>query len=359
MKFALIGCSRISVNHLKAAHDNNFEIVALCDINRKNYDDLLEKCALKEEPEINFYADYREMIEQEPGIELVSIATPSNLHAEMALFCIEHKKHLIIEKPIALSIDEADEIVRSAAFFGVKVNVCHQNRLSATSQALKKAVVNGRFGKLSHGSIHVRWNRNAEYYEQAKWRGTWAQDGGCLMNQCIHGIDLLVWIMGSPVATVYAQTRQRFHSYIEAEDIGMAVLSFANGAIATIEGTTNVFPKNLEESLCLFGETGTVKLGGASASKIEVWDFLDNSAGQDLGLLMEQAKSMKGRGHYLLYKDIRQTIEQNGEPAIGAKAGRDALEIVLAIYKSQKTGLPVSLPLENFSTLDMKGEFCG
>ena len=358
MQFALIGCSRISVNHLMAALDNDFETVALCDINRQSFDSLLENCGLAGNSGVRFYSDYREMIEKEPSINLVSIATPSNLHAEMALYCIERKKHLIIEKPIALSIDDADEIVRMAEYHGVKVSICHQNRLSIISKALKEAVVDGRFGELSHGSIHVRWNRNAEYFEQAKWRGTWAQDGGCLMNQCIHGIDLLTWVMGSQVATVYAQTRQRFHNYLEAEDIGMAVLSFANGAIATIEGTTNVFPRNLEESLCIFGETGTVKLGGASASKIEVWDFLDSNSGQELDTLMEQAESARGKGHYLIYKDTKEAIERDREPFINAKAGRDALEIVLAIYKSQKTGLPVSLPLEDFSTLDMIGEFC-
>ena len=223
---------------------------------------------------------------------------------------------------------------------------------------MRKAVESGRFGKLSHGSIHVRWNRNKDYYTQASWRGTWAQDGGALMNQCIHGIDLLRWMMGDEVEEIYGVTRQQFHDYLEAEDIGMAVVKFKNGAIATIEGTTNVFPKNLEETLYLFGEKGTVKLGGKSTNNIDVWDFADESEQDQKNKgLEEETCNVYGNGHTSLFADMIDAIKNDRKPYVDAVAGRNALEMILAIYKSQKTGMPVKLPLEDFSSIDMQGEF--
>ncbi len=208
------------------------------------------------------------------------------------------------------------------------------------------------------GSINVRWNRNQDYYTQAPWRGTWAQDGGALMNQCIHGIDLLRWMMGDEVEEVYGQTRQQFHDYLEAEDIGMAVVKFKNGAIGTIEGTTNVYPHNLEETLYIFGENGTVKLGGKSTNNIDVWDFADESKeDQKKKGLEEETSNVYGNGHTSLYADVIKAIEDGRKPYVDAVAGRNALEMVLAIYKSQKTGQPVKLPLKDFGSIDMQGEF--
>ena len=225
-------------------------------------------------------------------------------------------------------------------------------------QKTKKALDEGRFGKLSHGSIHVRWNRDKAYYDQASWRGTWADDGGCLMNQCIHGIDLLRWLMGDEVVSVYGQTRQQEHPYLEAEDVGMAVVAFKNGAIATIEGTTNVYPKNLEETLYLFGETGTVKIGGTSTNNIDVWDFADETeADKENKGLKEATSNVYGNGHTSLYADVIEAIKDKREPYVDALAGRNALEMILAIYKSMKTGLPVKFPFDNFASTDMKGTF--
>ena len=178
------------------------------------------------------------------------------------------------------------------------------------------------------------------------------------MNQCIHGIDLLRWMMGGEVTSVYAQTRQRFHEYLETEDVGVAVLTFEDGSVATIEGTANVYPKNLEEALCFFGEKGTVKIGGTSANNIDVWEFSEEREGdQGLAGLEEQTSNVYGNGHTALYADVVQAIREDRVPYVDARAGRDALEVVLAIYKSQKTGLPVDLPLSNFACVDMKGEF--
>lgn len=358
MKYALIGCGRIAVNHIKAALNNELDIVAICDIDPTKFECLLEKAACGDLPDTERYLDYSKMLEEHPEIELVAVATESGKHATIALDCIDVGKNVIIEKPMAMSMDDADEIINRAEMKGVKVSACHQNRFNVAIQRLRGAIEEGRFGELSHGSIHVRWNRGKQYYDQASWRGTWAQDGGTLMNQCIHGIDLLRWMMGDNVEEVYGATRQRFHDYLEAEDVGVAVVKFANGAVGTIEGTSNVYPSNLEETLFLFGETGTVKVGGASTNNIDVWDFKDKRP-EDIENqgLQEQTSNVYGNGHTMLYADMIDAIENDHAPYVDAVAGRNALEMVLAIYKSQKTGEPVKLPLEGFSSVDMSKEF--
>ena len=357
MKYALIGCGRISTNHVKAVINNNLEFVAVCDIVPEHMENVLSKHGLQADPSIRRYTDYKKMIE-ENEIELVGIATESGLHAEIALYCIEHGIHVIIEKPMAMSMKDADRIIRLSEENHVKVSACHQNRFNIAVQEMRKALEAGRFGRLSHGSIHVRWNRNREYYTQAPWRGTWAQDGGALMNQCIHGIDLLRWMMGNEIDEVYGVTKRQFHDYLEAEDIGMAVVKFKNGAVATIEGTTNVFPQNLEETLYLFGEKGTVKLGGTSTNNIDVWNFADETEKDQKNKgLEEQTSNVYGNGHTSLYADVIDAIKSDRAPSVDAYAGRNALELVLAVYKSQKEGRPVKFPLTDFASTDMTGEF--
>jgi UDP-N-acetyl-2-amino-2-deoxyglucuronate dehydrogenase len=356
MKYALIGCGRIAINHMKAAHNNQLDIIACCDINSEHLDALLKKCTF-ETDKIKRYSDYKEMI-KDNRLDLVAIATESGKHAEIALYCISHGINVIIEKPIAMSMEDADKIVASAAAKNVKVCVCHQNRFNQAVTATKKAIAEGRLGKISHASICVRWNRDKNYYDQAPWRGTWVEDGGTLMNQCIHGIDLLLYLVGSPAKLVYGQTRQQFHDYLEAEDVGMGLVSFENGAIGTIEGTVNVFPKNLEETLYLFGETGTVKIGGTSTNKIEVWDFKDCREEDDaIRSTNEATSNVYGNGHTALYADMIEAIKNNRSPLVSGIEGKKALEIVLSIYKSEKTGEAISLPNKKFSSLDMKGIF--
>ena len=357
MRYALIGCGRIATNHMKAAVNNQLEISAVCDVVPEHMEVLLAKHELQNDMSILRYTDYRSMI-QEVKPDLVSIATESGIHAEIALFCIDHGVHVIIEKPMAMSISDANEIIRHSEEKHVKVSACHQNRFNIAVQEMRHALEAGRFGRLSHGSIHVRWNRNQGYYDQAPWRGTWAQDGGALMNQCIHGIDLLRWTFGGEIEEVYGQTRQQFHDYLEAEDVGMAVVKFKNGAIATIEGTTNVYPKNLEETLYIFGKKGTVKIGGTSTNNIDVWDFADESEADTKNKgLQEETSNVYGNGHTSLFADMIDAIQNDRKPYVDAYAGRDALELVLAIYKSQKEGHAVRLPLENFASTDMEGEF--
>lgn len=358
MKYALIGCGRIATNHIKAVINNKLNLVAVCDILPEAMEKLLASNGLNKDIRIKRYTDYKKMIQCHPELQLISIATESGIHAEIALYCIDRRINVIIEKPIAMSIEDADEIIRRSKKVGVKVSACHQNRFNIAVQKMHKAIEDGKFGKLSHGSIHVRWNRNHEYYNQALWRGKWASDGGALMNQCIHGIDLLRWMLGNDVDEVYGAIGQQFHNYLETEDIGMAVVKFRNGAIGTIEGTVNVYPQNLEETLYLFGENGTAKLGGKSTNTIDVWKFADvnyeNGYSQGFS---EETSNVYGNGHISLFADMISAIEKDEEPYVNAVDGRNALEMVLAIYKSQKTGQPVKLPLTDFSSKNMIGMF--
>ena len=357
MNYALIGCGRIATNHIKAAVNNHLNIVAVCDVKEEAMETLLAKHGLEKDASIKRYTDYRQML-AENDITLVSIATESGIHAEIALHCIDCGVNVIIEKPMAMSIDDAEEIIRRSEEKHVKVSACHQNRFNIAVQETRRALEAGRFGQLSHGSIHVRWNRNEGYYTQAPWRGTWAQDGGCLMNQCIHGIDLLRWMMGDEVEEVYGVTKQQFHDYLECEDIGMAVVKFKNGAVGTIEGTTNVFPKNLEETLYLFGETGTVKIGGTSTNNIDVWNFADEGEEDQKNKGLQEATSnVYGNGHTSLFADVMDAIAHDRKPYVDAVAGRNALEMILAIYQSAATGKPVKLPLKGVASTDFTGRF--
>lgn len=358
MKFALIGCGRIATNHVKAVINNSLEFVAACDLLSNAINLLLEKHGLENDDSIAKYNDYKQMLIEHPEIDIVAIATDSGVHAEIAIWCIDHGFNVIIEKPMAMSMEEAEEIVRLSKEKGVKVSVCHQNRFNIAVQEMRNALETGRFGRISHGSINVRWNRGREYYQQASWRGKWASDGGCLFNQCIHGIDLLRWMMGDEVEEVYGVTKQQFHDYLECEDVGMAVVKFANGAVGTIEGTVNVYPKNLEETLYLFGETGTVKIGGTSTNNIDVWTFADENEKDKMNKGLKEATSnVYGNGHTSLYADMIDSIESDRKPYIDAVAGKNAVEMILAIYQSAATGKPVKLPLKDVSSTDFENMF--
>lgn len=356
MKYALIGCGRIAVNHITAIENNNLDVVALCDVDSEHVDVLVDKTGFDQD--FLRYSDYKQMITEHPEIELIAIATDSGVHAEIALYCIDKGINVIIEKPMAMSMNDAEEIIRRSEEKGVKVTVCHQNRFNVAVQQLRKALEKGRFGKLSHGSINVRWNRGRDYYNQAPWRGKWASDGGCLFNQCIHGIDLLRWMMGDEVDEIYGVTKQQFHDYLECEDLGQAVVKFKNGSTGLIEGTVNVYPHNLEETLYVFGENGTVKIGGKSTNNIDVWDFKDEGESDQANKgLQEQTSNVYGNGHTALYADMIDAIKNNRKPYIDAVAGRNAVEMILAIYKSAETGLPVKLPLADVSSTDFIGRF--
>ncbi len=358
MNYALIGCGRIAGNHITAAMDNGLHITAVCDIIEEKALDLIDRFCLDEEYNTKCYTDYKKLID-ESALDLVAVATDSGEHAAVALYAIEHGVNVIIEKPVAMSIKDADRIIEAMKARRVKVSVNHQNRFNIAIQHLKNAIDEGRLGKLSHGAIAVRWSRDAHYYGQARWRGKWASDGGTLMNQCIHGIDLLRWLFGDEIREVYGALERRFHeNCMEAEDVGVAVVRFKSGAVATIEGSVNAFKDDMEETLYVFGEKGNVKIGGTCANKIDIWQFNDETIDdiENRGLY-EQTENVYGNGHTSLYLDMIRAIEQDGEPYVDVYAGKRALELVLAIYKSQKEGQPVTLPLESYSTDDMQGQF--
>lgn len=356
MRYALIGCGRISPNHIAAAQNNKLEIVAICDVVPECMEDKALKFKLGEE--VNRYTDYKEMLEKEKP-ELVAICTESGKHAEIAIYCIEHGCNCIIEKPIALSIKDADAIISAAIKHHVKVSACHQNRFNKSVQIIREAIDMNRFGKLFYGTAHIRWCRDHEYYDRASWRGTWEQDGGALMNQCIHNIDLLRWMMGSDIEEVVGMTDKLNHDYIEAEDLGIALVKFKNGSYGMIDGTTDIYPKNLEETLYIFGEKGTVKAGGQSVNVIEEWRFSDLLDDPEAvkARFHENPPNVYGYGHTPLYADMINAIENDRQPYITAMDGKKALELVLAIYKSAAEGHSVKLPLTDCSTTDFIGRF--
>ena len=357
MKYALIGCGRISPNHVVAAKNNGLDIVAMCDPITENAMDKIVKFDLDTD-NVRVYLDYKDMLSIEKP-ELVAIATESGKHAKIAIDCINAGCNVIIEKPIALSLKDADEIIEAGKRNNVKVCACHQNRFNKSIKKIREAVDKNRFGKLLYGTAHIRWARNHEYYERASWRGTWEQDGGALMNQCIHDIDLLRWMMGGDIEEVMAMTDRLTHPYIEAEDLGIALVKFSNGSYGIIEGTTNVYPKNLEETLYIFGEKGTVKAGGEAVNIIEEWRFSDYLEEPEVVKeeCSENPPNVYGFGHTKLYKDVIEAIENDRQPLVDAKAGRDALELVLAIYKAAATGKSIKLPMTDCSTMDFVGRF--
>ena len=256
---------------------------------------------------------------------------------------------------MALSTADADEMIAEAKANGVTLGVCHQNRFNAPIQQLHRALEDGRFGKLVNGTARILWNRTMPYYEQAPWRGTWAQDGGTLMNQCIHNIDLLQWSLGGEPDTVMAMTGN-FLRDIQAEDFGAILIRFKNGAIGIVEGTACVYPKNLEETLSIFGGTGTAVIGGLAVNRVQTWNF-ETPAPQDeevAQLAGNDPKDVYGSGHTPLYANYIQAIHNGVDPLVSGTEAIKAMKIILAAYKSQKTGKPVQFDDLQFSTLDMQ-----
>lgn len=357
IRLVIIGMGRISPNHVMAAKNNaeTFELAAVCDLSDENIDKALAKADYT--APVARYSDYKVML-AEVRPDMAAIATESGLHAEIGLYCLEQGCHVLIEKPMAMSVRDAQRLIDKAEEKGVCLGACHQNRFNKSVQQIRAALDEGRFGNLSHIAAHVRWNRNRDYYAQAPWRGKWASDGGCLMNQCIHNADLMYWMLGD-IDEVFAYTAQQQHDYLEAEDLGLALVKGKNGAYGLFEGTVNVYPKNLEETLYLFGESGTVKAAGTSVNLIEEWRFADGKDDPEAVKrdCNEQPPNIYGFGHTRLYADFAEAVRTGRKPLVDGEAGKRALELILAMYQSQKTGLPVKLPLEDFASTDMAGTF--
>lgn len=357
LKIAIIGCGRISYKHVEAIISNfkEAELVAVCDVVEENaIKRMNEYKAALPDSKVNVYTDYKKMLQDE-NIDIISIATESGYHPEIAINCMNKGKNIIVEKPMALSTTDAEAMIKCAEENNVKLCVSHQNRFNEPIQKLRKAIEGNRFGKLINGMASIRWNRNMGYYTQAPWRGTWELDGGTLMNQCIHDIDLLQWMLGGEIESVYAQTGT-FLRDIEGEDFGAIIIRFKNGAIGIIEGSACVYPTNLEETLSIFGETGAVAIGGLAVNAIETWRFSDNldDEGEILKAQEGDPDSVYGFGHIPLFKDMLDAINNNREPLINGREGKKGMEIILAAYKSQKTGMAVKFPMGDFSTLEMK-----
>ena len=345
LKFVLIGCGRISANHIKALIDNfaDAELVSVCDLikdraeQRANeyINQAKEKDISLKRPKI--FTSYQEMLQKE-DIDACSICSESGYHTVIALNCLTQKKHILVEKPIAISLPDADRMIREAKENKVKLSVCYQNRFNPTIQKLRQAIEERRFGKIIAVTARILWNRNKNYYDQAKWRGTWKLDGGCLMNQCTHSIDLLQWMTGDEIETVFGQTGNYLHPYNETEDYGSINVRFKNGSIGNIEGTVCVYPKNLEETLTIIGGKGTAVIGGLALNKIIVWNFKDNK--DSLEEVQEKCNSeipnVYGRGHTPLYKNFIDAIKNNSNPLIDGNEGKKSLSIILMAYKSQK-----------------------
>jgi len=345
LKFALIGCGRISTNHIKAILDNfeDVELISVCDLIKdraeQKVDEYLnyakERSISVIRPKV--FIDYQEMLQKE-DIDACAICTESGYHAEISINCLTLKKHVLVEKPMAMSLQGADRMIKVAKENKVKLSVCYQNRFNPTIEKLRQAIDSGRFGRIIAGTARTLWNRNKDYYNQSKWRGTWKLDGGCLLNQCMHNIDLLQWMIGNEVDNVFGQTGNYLHSYIETEDYGSIIIRFKNGVIGNVEGTVCVYPRNLEETLTIVGEKGTVVIGGLALNKIIVWNLKDKK--DSLKEVQEKYNSeipnIYGKGHTPLYKNFIGSIRNNNSPLIDGYEGKKSLSIVLMAYKSQK-----------------------
>lgn len=356
LKYALIGCGRIAHKHLQAAlaleKEGRLRIAALCDLSPQAMEEKRGRYPLSHAA---CYTDYREMVE-EVQPDLVAVATESGSHGEIALHCMEKKCCVMVEKPMALSLSQAKEMAQQAKRQGVLLTVCHQNRFNPAVQKLRQAVEQGLFGRIFYGSAAVRWHRDKKYYTQAPWRGTWERDGGALMNQCIHNIDLLQWMLGGEPVGAMAMTDQLAHPYIQGEDMGLGILKF-QGGYGLLEGTTNIYPQNLEETLCIFGEKGTVKLGGAAVNEIQHWQFAQGESWEQARQHSQFPADIYGSGHQALYRDMVRAMGQGSTPYITGEEGIKALEIVLALYQSAAEGRMVHLPLLQGATADYTGRF--
>ena len=337
-RVAFVGCGRISHNHFEALSKiDGLELVAVCDTVEARAREAGEKWG------VPWFTSQERML-KEVDCEVVSIATPSGLHPQHGILAARAGKHVICEKPMAITLSSADELVKACDDAGVQLFVVKQNRLNATIQLVKRALDKGRFGRLYMANATVRWARPQEYYDQAPWRGTWEFDGGAFMNQASHYVDLMQWFMG-PVESVMAKTATMARR-IEAEDSGAALLKFRNGAIGVMEVTMLTFPKNYEGSITLLGEKGTVRVGGTAVNKIEHWQFADYD---DDDKLVEAANtnppSVYGFGHEPYYRNVLKVLRGEAVADTDGRGGRKSLELILGIYESAKTGREVPLPL--------------
>jgi len=333
LKFALVGCGRIAKRHSELLGHKKIEgamLVAVCDI--------VEEKAKKIGGQFNvpYYTDMNEMMKKE-DIDAVSVLTESGHHAEHVINLAKYGKHIVVEKPMTLSIDDADEMIMACQKNNCRLFVVKQNRFNIPVVKLKEALDKGRFGKLFMATVRVRWCRNQEYYDQDSWRGTWAMDGGVITNQASHHVDLLEYMMGK-VDSVYAKGIQALAN-IEVEDTAAVIFKFRNGGIGVLEATTAIRPKDLEGSLSILGEKGSVEIGGFAVNKMLHWNFQKTQDGDNE--VMEKysvnPENVYGFGHQAYYEHVVDCILNNTEHSVDGLEGRKSVELISAIYESMET----------------------
>ena len=330
LNIGLIGCGRISKNHFEAiASQPDAQCIACCDIIADRAQAAAEKNNIP-----NWTATYEDMLSN-PDIDLISICTPSGLHPEHGIQAAHAGKHVLTEKPMACRLNEADELIKACDEAGVRLFVVLQNRLNPAIQLARRAFEEGRFGKIYMITSNVFWTRPQDYYDMAPWRGTWKLDGGAFMNQASHYVDMVQWF-GGPIKEVKSITATLARN-IEAEDIGSAIIRFQNGAIGSINVTMLTYPKNLEGSITILGENGTVCIGGTSMNKIEQWDFVDKQPYDDeIEKYNTNPASVYGFGHSGYYCNVIRFFSKKDISISDGSTGRRSLEFIERIYQSDK-----------------------
>ncbi len=340
IRIGVAGCGRISTNHFSAiAALEGLELVGVADPIADRAAAASAANGVPGFPTIQALLD-------DTACDVVTLCTPSGLHPKHGIRVAKAGRHVISEKPMATRLADADALVQACDTAGVHLFVVKQNRLNAPVRLLKQAVDKGRFGRLYMANATVRWTRPQDYYDQAPWRGTWEFDGGAFMNQASHYIDLIQWLAG-PVETVMAKTATLARR-IESEDSGAAVLRFRNGALGVIEVTMLTYPRNMEGSITILGERGSVRIGGTAVNKIEHWQFADyDDDDKAAEALMGTANpaSIYGSGHLDYYRNVKAVLRGEARPDTDGRAGRKSLELILGIYESARTGREVPLPL--------------
>ena len=337
-RVALVGCGRISKNHFEAIDKiDRLELVAVCDTDPER------AAQAGSQWDVPNFTSYEKML-KDAKADVISIATPSGLHAEQGVMAAHAGKHVVMEKPMAISLTGADSLVQACDRAAVQLFVVKQNRLNPPVQLLKHAVDRNRFGRIYMASCTVHWARPQEYYDQAPWRGTWEFDGGAFMNQASHYVDLIQWLMG-PVESVMAKTATLARR-IETEDSGVAILKFRSGALGSIEVTMLAYPRNLEGSITVLGEKGSVKIGGTAVNKVEFWQFAEYDDDDKVVMAADtNPPNVYGLGHQGYYRNVLAVLRGEAKPDTDGRAGRKSLELILGIYESAKTGREVPLPL--------------
>ncbi|MFZ5951430.1 MAG: Gfo/Idh/MocA family protein [Candidatus Rifleibacteriota bacterium] len=339
IKLGLVGCGRISKTHFKALedHKDRCKLVAVCDVASDRASTAASENSCK------FYTSLEAMLSNEQ-LDLVSICTPSGLHPKHGVMAAKYGINVLTEKPVGVSLEEVDELIRVCDSQGVRLFVVKQNRLNGTMQLLKKAICKGRFGKIFLVQSNVFWQRPQDYYDCEKWRGTWELDGGAFMNQASHYVDMLFWLIGE-AEYVMASTATMARR-IETEDTGSAIIKFRNGALGNINVTMLTYPKNFEGSITILGEKGTVRIGGVAINKIEKWEFADyDDDDKNIFDASYNPPSVYGFGHFAFYKNVFDALEKNMIAEADGRSARKSLEIIHAIYLSAREGRKISLPL--------------